>query len=86
MKEYITLHGSELMQEMIPNLAFAFISMDFTTPDTHLQEIATDTAVNGTAIDVYELMKLGDMVTRSEISISDIYTKFVTNQRFQAAC
>lgn len=86
MKEYITLHGSELMQEMIPNLAFAFISMDFTTPDTHLQEIATDTAVNGTAIDVYELMKLGDMVTRSEISISDIYAKFVTNRRFQATC
>ena len=54
MKEYIDLHGAELLSERIPNHAFAFISMDFVNPDDHLEEIATDTAVNGTAITVFE--------------------------------
>ena len=55
MNEYIDLHGAELLSERIPNHAFAFISMDFVNPDDHLEEIATDTAVNGTAITVFEM-------------------------------
>lgn len=82
MKEYIELHGTELMSDRIPNHAFAFISMDFSTPDVHLQEIANDTAVNGTAITVFELFKLGDNVLQNRIHISDIFTKFTTNRLF----
>ena len=63
MKEYIELHGAELLAERIPRHAFAFVSMDFTNPDSPLQEIATDTAINGTAITVYELFKLRDKIS-----------------------
>ena len=62
--------------------AFAFISMDFSTPESHLQEIANDTAINGTAITVYELFKLGDEVVQNRISIADILPMFTTNQLF----
>lgn len=85
MKEYIALHGAELLKDMIPNHAFAFISMDFSTPDEHLSEIAKDTAVNGTAIDVFTLMELGSRVVKQEISIADIYPKFTTNKMFVCA-
>ena len=82
MKEYITLHGAELMQDMIPNHAFAFISMAFSFPDDHLSEIARDTAVNGTAIDVFSLMEIGSKIAKQEISISELYPKFTTNKQF----
>jgi hypothetical protein len=82
MKEYIGLHGAELMQDMIPRHAFAFISMDFSEPDEKLQEIATDTAVNGTAIDVYSLLELGSKVAKHELSIADLYGAFTTNKLF----
>lgn len=85
MKEYIALHGAELMQDMIPRHAFAFISMAFTSPDDHLSEIANDTAVNGTAIDVFSLMELGSKVAKQEISIAEIYPKFTTNKMFVCA-
>lgn len=85
MKEYITLHGAELMQDMIPHHAFAFISMAFSTPDEHLSEIAKDTAVNGTAIDVFSLMELGSKVAKQEVSIADIYSGFTTNKLFVCA-
>lgn len=78
----IELHRAELLAERIPHHAFAFVSMDFTTPDSPLQEIATDTAINGTAITVYELFKLGDKVSQSQIAISDILPMFTTNQLF----
>jgi hypothetical protein len=84
MKEYIDLHGAELLSERIPNHAFAFISMDFVNPDDHLEEIATDTAVNGTAITVFELFKLGDSVIQQKESIADIYQKYTTNKLFCA--
>lgn len=85
MKEYIALHGAELMQDMIPHHAFAFISMAFTPPDEHLSEIAKDTAVNGTAIDVFTLMELGSKVSKQEVSIADIYSSFTTNKLFVCA-
>lgn len=85
MKEYIALHGVELMKDMIPRHAFAFISMAFTDVDEHLEEIANDTAVPGAAIDVYSLMELGAKVTRQEIAISDIYDWFTTNTLFVVA-
>lgn len=82
MKEYIELHGAELLADKIPHHAFAFISMDFSEPETHLQEVANDTAVNGTAITVYELFKLGDLVAQKRVNISDIYFEFTTNKMF----
>ena len=85
MKEYIVLHGAELMQDMIPRHAFAFISMAFTTPDGPLVEIANDTAVNGTAIDVFSLMELSSKVAKQEVSIAEIYPKFTTNKMFVCA-
>lgn len=84
MKEYIDLHGAELLADKIPKHAFAFVSMDFTNPIAHLQEIADETAINGTAITVYELFKLGDMVAQGKISIADIFPRFTTNQLFHA--
>ena len=84
MKEYIDLHGAELLSERIPNHAFAFISMDFVNPDDHLEEIATDTAVNGTAITVFELFKLGDSVIQQKESIANLYPKYTTNKLFRA--
>lgn len=84
MKEYIELHGAELLADKIPQHAFAFISMDFSNPIPHLQEIATDTAINGTAITVFELFKLGDKVVQKRISIADILHMFTTNQLFVA--
>lgn len=83
MKEYIEIHGSELLAERIPHHAFAFVSMDFTNPDSHLQEIASDTAINGTAITVYELFKLGDEVSQNRINIADIFSMYTTNRLFR---
>ena len=82
MKEYIGLHGVELLQDMIPRHAFAFISMAFAEPDEKLQEIATDTAVNGTAIDIFSLLELGSKVAKHELSIADLYGAFTTNKLF----
>lgn len=82
MKEYIALHGAELMQDMIPHHAFAFISMAFTPPDEHLSEIARDTAVSGTAVDVFTLMELASKVSKREASIADLYPSFITNRQF----
>lgn len=83
MKEYIELHGAELLADRIPHHAFAFVSMDFSPPESHLQEIANDTAINGTAITVYELFKLGDEVVQNQIAIADILPLFTTNQLFK---
>lgn len=83
MKEYINVHGEELLADKIPNHAFAFVSMDFSDPESHLQEIANDTAINGTAITVERLFKLGEKVTQNQISISDILPLFTTNQLFE---
>lgn len=85
MKEYIRTHMPELMQDMIPKLAFAFISMDFTDTNSHLEEIANETAVNGTAIDIYTLLALGADVKMQKISIGTIYESFTTNKRFEYA-
>lgn len=85
MKEYINLHTTELMEDHIPNAAFAFVSMDFNNPDVHLQEIANDTAVNGTAITVDELLKFGDQVMQRRQRIEDAYPRFTTNTLFSIA-
>lgn len=85
MKEYIAQHGVELLQDMIPRHAFAFISMDFSSPDEKLKEISTDTAVNGTAISVFALLELGSKVAKHEVSIADLYGSFTTNKLFTLA-
>lgn len=85
MKEYINLHGTELMSERIPHHAFAFVSMAFTNPDEHLDEIAHSTGIDGTAIDVFTLLELGAMVAKSEFNIANLYPKFTTNQLFTCA-
>ena len=85
MKEYISLHGEYLLEEKIPRHVFAFISMDFTNEEAALSEVARDTAVNGTAITVDTLLKLGEMVTKQEVNIADIYDWYKTNKRFALA-
>lgn len=82
MKEYIQLHGTELLVDQIPKYAFAFISIAFNEPDEKLKEIAEDTAVNGTAIDVFTLLEMGSKVAKQEISIASIYSSFTTNTLF----
>ena len=82
MKEYIVFHGGELLQDKIPRHAFAFISMAFTSPDEKFEEIKQDTEVSGTAIDVYTLLKLSSRVAQQQVSISDIYSTFVTNRSY----
>ena len=85
MKEYITLHGEKLLEEKIPRHVFAFVSIDFTNEESALSEIARDTAVNGTSITVDTLLKLGEMVTKQEKNIGDIYDWYNTNKRFAIA-
>lgn len=82
MKEYIALHQQELMMEMIPKHAYAFVSMDFVPEENALNEISNDTAVNGTAIDVFTLLELGAKTSKQEVKISDIYDSFTTNKRY----
>lgn len=82
MKEYIMLHGPELLQDQIPQHAFAFVSMDFTAEDSHLQEISDDTGIKGTAIDVFELMALGSAVVKQDEQIVNLFPRFTTNSRF----
>ena len=82
MKEYINLHGQELLQDMIPRHAFAFISMAFSDPDEKLEEISNDTAVRGTAIDVFTLLELGSKVAKKELSIADLYDSFTINKLY----
>lgn len=59
--------------------------MDFTNEESALNEIARDTAVNGTSITVDTLLKLGEMVTNQEVNIADIYDWYNTNKRFTIA-
>ncbi len=82
MKEYISRHQQELMLEMIPKHAYAFVSMDFVPEENALNEISNDTAVNGTAIDVFTLLELGAKTSKQEVKISDIYNSFTTNKRY----
>lgn len=82
MKEYIALHQQELMMEMIPRHAYAFVSMDFVPEENALNEISNDTAVNGTAIDVFSLLELGAKTSKQEVKIVDIFDSFTTNKRF----
>lgn len=82
MKEYISYHGPKLLQEQIPHHSFAFISVDFNEADSKLLEIANDTAVNGTAIDIYSLMELGSKLAAKVVNISDLYNRFTTNSVF----
>ena len=56
--------------------------MDFTDADAHLEEIANETAVNGTALDVFTLLALGADVKNQKISIGSLYESFTTNKRF----
>jgi hypothetical protein len=83
MKEYIQQHGSELYKDNIPRHAFAFISMAFNNCDDKLEEIANDTAVSGTAIDVYSLLKLSSKVSQQHVFIADLYKSFTTNKQFE---
>ena len=82
MKEYIKLHQQELMMEMIPKHAYAFVSMDFVPEGKALNEISTDTAVQGTAIDVFTLLELGAKISKQELKIADIYNSFTTDKRY----
>ena len=82
MKEYIQHHQQELMKEMIPKHAYAFVSMDFIPEKNALNEISNDTAVHGTAIDVFTLLELGAKTSKQELKISDLYDSFTSDARF----
>ena len=82
MKEYIINHQQELMMEMIPRHAFAFVSIDFSPEESALSEISNDTGVKGTAIDVFKLLELGSKVSKQEVKIADIFESFTTNKRY----
>ena len=82
MKEYISSHGVQFMQDMIPKYAFVFVSTAFGAPEEKLEEIARDTGVGGTAIDVFSLMELGAKVVKRELSIAGIYPMFAANKQF----
>lgn len=79
MKEYINYHGPLLLQENIPNHAFAFVSPQFSNQDVKLKEIADDTMIKGTAIETDNLLLLGDKIKKQECRISEIYGLFTTN-------
>jgi hypothetical protein len=83
MKEYINTHGPSLLQEQIPKHAFSFVSSNFIQQlNQHLSEIARETHINGCAITVDELLKLGDKVKQQEISITNIYENYTNNSNF----
>lgn len=82
MKEYVLQHGGELMKDMIPRHAFVFVSMAFGPPESHLEEIAADTAVSGAAADVFSLMAFAAKALKRELSIADMYPYFTTNRQF----
>lgn len=79
MKEYINFHGPTLLQENIPNHAFAFVSPQFSNEEVRLKEIADDTMINGTAIETVNLLELGNRIKKQDYKISEIYSKFTTN-------
>lgn len=82
MKEYINFHGPTLLQENIPNHAFAFVSPQFSNEEVRLKEIADDTMINGTAIETDNLLELGNKIKKQDYKISEIYSKFTTNVLF----
>jgi len=83
MKEYILNIGGELMKEMIARHAFAFISSEFVdNVKKPLEEIATETGINGTAIRVEDLLELGNGVSQGKMNISSLYNYYTNNDRF----
>lgn len=82
MKEYIELHGNELLEDKIPKHAFVFISSSFQNQDEKLKEISEATGIDGTAIEIYKLLEFGDKVNRREIKIAETYGRFINNTIF----
>ena len=56
--------------------------MDFIPEKNALNEISNDTAVHGTAIDVFTLLELGAKTSKQELKISDLYDSFTSDARF----
>ncbi|WP_273484593.1 restriction endonuclease FokI C-terminal domain-containing protein [Desulforamulus ruminis] len=84
MKEYIELHGVQMLSEKIPNHAFAFVSSEFTdNVEGPLEEIYVEKGVKGTAIRVLNLLELGNSTIKGDINISELYELYTTNGLFQ---
>jgi hypothetical protein len=82
MKEYINEHGMELLHDLIPRHSFSFVSSSFSNPNSKVQEIASDTAVNGCYIKVDTLLELGEKVSQGVVSISTLYGNYIVNDEF----
>jgi len=73
---------SEKNAKKIDSICIQMYEWKESNPNDRLDEIANDTAVNGTAIDVYVLLELISKVSRRDLSISALYSDFTTNRRF----
>lgn len=83
MKEYIRRHGPELAGDNIIRHAFLFVcSTIIDNPNNNLQEISNDTGVNGTAIEVLDLLDLGSKIRAGDYSVDKIYNLYTTNSKF----
>ncbi|VVB57043.1 Uncharacterised protein [uncultured archaeon] len=86
MKEYISLHGPQLMVERIPHHAFSFVSSKFVDDiSPHLDEIERDTAIKGCAISVEALLVLGNKIGQGQIRITELYNKFASQGLFSVS-
>lgn len=84
MKEYIQTHGEKLMEEKIPNHAFAFVSSNFVdNVKPPLEEIYNDSGIKGTAIKVLTLLELGDNIIQGKFDISKLYNNYTNNDIFE---
>lgn len=84
MKEYIELHGGDLLSEKIPHHAFAFVSSEFIeNVEQPLEEIYRDKGIRGTAIKVLTLLELGSFISQGYLKLSDLYDKYTTNSLFK---
>ncbi|HHU32182.1 MAG TPA: hypothetical protein GXZ50_05940 [Clostridia bacterium] len=83
MKEYIDLHGRELLKDSIPLHAFAFVSSCFCEDvASPLKEISEDTGIKGTAIEVLKLLEFGCLLTKGKLYIENMYPAYITNSTF----
>jgi len=82
MKEYISRFGPYLLKQKIPKHAFSFISSNFSENiEENLSEISAETGIDGCAIDVFQLLELGNKIKQQLLKIEDIYHLYNTNNK-----
>jgi hypothetical protein len=84
MKEYINTHGPELAKETITNHAFSFVSSSFVdNSKKYLMEISKNTHINGCAIEVLQLLELGNKLKNQKLAIANMFKNYTTNSIFK---